>query len=778
MSTCTDIDACFQEISAYFSHEKTGFPLIVNTENAEQYNAIMNRLEVDASTEKIMVSDTCAPDGLPDVSKAQRMIGGDGRFILGGIAQALMLRGETDLEDKVGELLSYSIHGYCVVMLYHCEAIIARCCGKDPRLERRTVLVQGESTPLPIVYVAKDKAAVWEYCVEGLRVLFRWLERLPLHEGRAYSAVTVVTKKSVTLFSGAIYTVREAGGVYDMLCKKYADIKNATKATYGTEEQWHWLLDELNGYTAFSAYITKVFGATSNLSLHCKNAFASDEPLKQWLLWLALKVFGETNNAYLTAVIHETEAEADFRIQVVLRLADSDVRDPVFTQCYNERKSLLEAFGENQELLERYITRIGRYEKNAIYYLTDVSEIERHEIMRLLSAYEYSSDELHEAITRISPSLKLYLGRFDFDETNTKLSASDANFRITLTNYFEEYKRQKITNHLSEKFLSRVDEYAQTRPFNKLQMRSAILKNVPKEGTKLYFVDALGVEYLGYITAKCEEYGLIEDISIGHCVLPSITKINKEFQMQFPVDMQVDIKELDNLKHHSQLYQYTTEKLPVHLFAELNEIDEVLRNIQTGLLQNAMERAVIVSDHGASRMAVLYGKERDADFALDEKGEHSGRCCQVDYDPNIPEATYENGYSILANYERFKGSRKANVEVHGGASLEETIVPVIVLTRRPQNVLYSFTEATVKISAKKPFEITLYCTVPMKKPQIVVNGKIYEGEFIADKCHAKFVIPEIRRSKTYTADVLDDGKKTGVSLNFTAKKETREVDMF
>ena len=94
MSTCTDIDACFQEISAYFSHEKTGFPLIVNTENAEQYNAIMNRLEVDASTEKIMVSDTCAPDGLPDVSKAQRMIGGDGRFILGGIAQALMLRGE------------------------------------------------------------------------------------------------------------------------------------------------------------------------------------------------------------------------------------------------------------------------------------------------------------------------------------------------------------------------------------------------------------------------------------------------------------------------------------------------------------------------------------------------------------------------------------------------------------------------------------------------------------------------------------------------------------
>lgn len=44
MSVCTEIDDCFREISSYLSHEKTGFPLVVNTENAVQYNAIMNRL--------------------------------------------------------------------------------------------------------------------------------------------------------------------------------------------------------------------------------------------------------------------------------------------------------------------------------------------------------------------------------------------------------------------------------------------------------------------------------------------------------------------------------------------------------------------------------------------------------------------------------------------------------------------------------------------------------------------------------------------------------------
>lgn len=778
MSICTKIDDCFQEISSYLSHDKPGFPLVVNTENAVQYNAIMNRLTADASTTKIFVSDYCTLDGLPNVPKAQQSVGKDGRFVLGGFAQALMLRSDTELSDRVGELLSYSIRGYCVVVLYHCEKIIAQCCRKDPRLERRTILLQGESTPLPTIYIATEESAALEHHVSGMKELLRWLEQLPLHDEMPYSSITVVTGKPMTLFSGAGCTVRKAGGIYDSLCKQFADIKNATKADYGTEEQWRWLFDELTHYTNLSSYVTKTFGSTINLSLQCKNVFSSDEVNLHWLLWLALKVFGEKNNEYLTDVLYKTESCKDFKAQIVFRLADVEVIDPLFSRCYNERKQLLDMFGECQEYLDDYIAKIGRYEKNAIYYLTDRSDLERHEIMRLLDAYDYPDDELKKISETISEPLMQYLRRFDFDSSNTKLSEADAPFRATLTDYFEAYKRQKLTNHLKPDFLQKVNDFAQTRPFNKLQMRSAILKNVPKDGTQLYFLDALGVEYLGFIAAKCESYGLVEDVSIVHCALPSITKINKEFQAQFPVDQQINIKALDNLKHHSQLYQYTTEKLPVHLFSELYEIDKVLSMIRTNLLQGTIDRAVIVSDHGASRMAVLYGKEREASFVMDEKGEHSGRCCPVDHDPEIPEATYENGYSVLANYERFKGSRKADVEVHGGASLEETVVPVIILTRKPKDVQFSFAETVVKLSARKPVVLTLYCTAQMKEPQIVINGKIYDGDFVADKRHAKFVIPEIKRSKTYTAEILDDGKKTGISLEFTAKKETREVDMF
>ncbi len=87
---------------------------------------------------------------------------------------------------------------------------------------------------------------------------------------------------------------------------------------------------------------------------------------------------------------------------------------------------------------------------------------------------------------------------------------------------------------------------------------------------------------------------------------------------------------------------------------------------------------VITSDHGASRLAVIHKQEEP--YNTDTQGLHSGRCCKEPSNVNISYAISENGYLVLADYGRFRGSRKANVEVHGGASLEEVLVPVITLT--------------------------------------------------------------------------------------------------
>ena len=189
----------------------------------------------------------------------------------------------------------------------------------------------------------------------------------------------------------------------------------------------------------------------------------------------------------------------------------------------------------------------------------------------------------------------------------------------------------------------------------------------------------MGVEYLGYIQEKLYELGLVGNIKYGLCNLPSITSKNKEFVSEFNLSNTPirDIKAIDEIKHNGVMsYNYETEKLPIHIYSELSEIQMLLKHVESDLLSGQYKRVYLISDHGASRLAVI--NEHENKWEVSEKGQHSGRCCpKSDISEKPEQATEENDFWCLANYDRFRGGRKANVEVHGGATLEEVIVPII-----------------------------------------------------------------------------------------------------
>lgn len=110
-------------------------------------------------------------------------------------------------------------------------------------------------------------------------------------------------------------------------------------------------------------------------------------------------------------------------------------------------------------------------------------------------------------------------------------------------------------------------------------------------------------------------------------------------------------------------------------------IDKVLDEIKNSLAKRQAEKIILTSDHGASRLAVMYGRE--IKYRMNSSGEHSGRCCPINFIDEKPAcASEENGYWILANYDRFAGGRLSSIEVHGGATLEEVLVPVIEFSLR------------------------------------------------------------------------------------------------
>lgn len=780
---CTDVNECFEQISAYFSgnnktgHTLAGQALLVNTENYDIYQDILQRLQADDSKECIYVSELCFPNGLPDVDSCLEKIKGDGDYALVGLSQAVMLQG--NVENKLREILGLSISSHVVVLLDHCERVLQKLIRQDARVPLRVVLVDGEPSQLPKIKLAKsqDECIGYEPLPDFSRLL-AYLEHISENLRNLHPEITVISHFSPSLLRYAVYPVTEADGVYDALTKQYADIAGATRKEHGNDNQWNWLANQMKSCGSFSALICDAYGATVNLSSHLSNVMETACENSRWLLWLALKVFGEKNNAYLTLVLGNSDRFDNFIAHAYMDLADVKISDSNFDELYLERKHLLEQLPEQLPLIAKYCERLGIHQKDEIFYLTDRSDQEKFEFMRCLSVYEYSDAELKKAIGTMSKPLTSYMQEFIFDEVNTKLPEADSNFRGELTKYFKTYKTQKLTNRIYPDFLNLVNQYALLRPYNKLQPRSSIISHMNKEHTQLFFFDALGIEYLAFILAKCEEYGLVSEVSIGHCELPSITVKNKEFLQYFSDSDWKKIDDLDEIKHHSQIYNYEKCEYPLHLFAELDVIDVELRKIQSMLVQGTIERVLIVSDHGASRLAVRYGHESPAPIELDESGEHSGRCCPISEDPQLKFAAYEDGFSVLANYERFKGGRRANVEVHGGAALEEVMVPIIVLTKRPDNIEICFTNSVITLKPHTDPELLLYSNVPLQKPRLLIDDEFYNGEFVADKKHARFLVSKIKRKGNYTADVYDGEKKLSITLAFSAQKQTREVDFF
>lgn len=773
---CKTVNECFQEINAYCAGKPWGHPLLVNVETFDDFQTVLQRLEADASKQCIFVSQFTQKNGLPMIDDAIAKITGKEIFVLVGTSQAAMLRNETAVDALIDELLGLSISGYAIVLLNHCKKFIDRYLQRDPRYDRRVVLVEGSPSPLPQIKLTDNEAVCVGFKpLNGIQALLKYMEKMDDGKLQAHPALTVLTNFKTSLFRQSLYSVSESTGIYDAVCQKYPDLA-LTKNEYGTQEQWSWLLGAMQEVNTFSAFVCANFGATSNLIGHLDDTLESGDKNKLWLLWLAMQVFGVGTNKYASRIIAHSDTVDTFERSLYNELLDIKHDDPLFDTYYSERKRILDSIPENLPYIDDYCDQIGMHEKHAVWYLTSTSERERYELVKCLSIYDYSEDELVTVLKNGFPDIYCYMQPFAFDVLNTKLPEADSSLRTKLTTYFAQYKQQKLTNRIFDDFIAAVDEQAVDRPFMKLQPRSSIISKLDKDKTGFFFFDALGVEYLSYIQSKCEKYGLVSEFAIGRCELPSITSANKEFENTCPNVKK--ISDLDELKHHSMIYDYVTCPYPIHLFRELEIIDTELRRIQTQLAQGTIQKAVILSDHGASRLAVLYGKESASNIELAEKGVHSGRCCKIDEDPNLPQASYEDGYAVLANYERFKGSRAANLEVHGGATLEEVLVPVITLVRKPDNITYCFVDPVIKFKMGQDARITLFSNMPMKQPRIQVNGIFYDGTFVGDKKHAEFIMPELKRTNSYEALVYDGDKNVGVTLSFSIERATKQKNLF
>jgi hypothetical protein len=689
-------------------------PFFIVVDDSIEYSKIITGL---SSLTRIHVSDYCANnDAYPNIDELCGVLSTTNEnILLLGFGESVSLGGN---ENAVGRLKDLSIEAKVVVVCRGIRAAVKFLCEEDKKFNSRRVCFLKSG---PSYEVVKFPPLPGVSAIDGFKELLFCLE----NGGNGKLSIKTTLKLNN---SRELYTAYE---VIQEVDPTYIVPQNCLPDNLYAE----FLADRnLDGFDLF-----------------------------HWRSFLKLKLESSAN-VYLKYVA-DTSANYDaYKKQIFYALLDYSPNNRHFWEMYIARKQLLKDVKDSD--IADYIAETKVKDDERINYLTDNTSAERQAIIESLDGMT----TIPHIIKDIYPALYEYLLDFAFTGDKGRL----------LTDYFSVYKRLKLINRITPEFHKQVLDLAidGNRPYNSLKTRGEVLDSLGKENSILYWIDALGAEYLGYIQSRANSLGLKIAVHVVRANLPTITSFNSDFYETWSGD-KAQTKKMDKIKHEGEHdFNYQMLKTPIHLAEELCIIDDALEWAKTKLTGKNADKVIIVSDHGSSRLAVI--NEQECKWEMASKGKHSGRCCLCsDADVKSEYTTKENDFWVLANYDRFKGGRKASVEVHGGATLEEVVIPLIEIELFDSMIEVSNTTPVTTASYKKNAEIILFSKSSLKNVYVKMLDKQYFAQAIGKNKH-KIIFPDIKGAKKYTAEVFEGDNKIG-EVEFEVQREsvkTNDSDWF
>lgn len=745
-----------EAVKSYLANAK-GVPFFYAVGD-ENYNQILSELKQN-SVIVDRISDFCPKDDkfpdIDDVIDYFRTLDTDYRqnkHVLIGLGEYLALRGSAFAEKILRRLDKTTLGTARVVLLLRCVTQQVNALQMDDNriVEQNRLYIEENAVSSVTVtctsYFSQKDVAI------GVKKLLHDLEDGLSRNIHAISALD---------FSQSLVPVSYIKTPFEAIQHVIPGVELTD--SMGTTAQWEQFYQEL---LRCNGSLDKLFSRYD-----CADDFEEDIyekcaglEFKNWVFYISLKQnYDRIQNDYLAYVVANTDCYEDLRINLLTGIVHIPRSDGRFHNLYTERKKLVKGFPESE--IAAFIRENQIDPMESIYRYTDNTKMEREAIISWVAQHGYIAE-----IEIIYPALAQYLGEYVFD---------CGGLSDELTKYFKQYRLMKVTNQITPEFLAQVEQNAQKLPYTHLETRdSAILRIPDKKDAFLYWIDALGVEYHSYIAILAKKKGLSIHVDIAYVELPTITSINKGFFEKWAGSKKEKEPRLDEIKHKEEGgYFYRPGQAPVHLASELEVIRKSIDRAATELAMHTCKTFVIASDHGASRLAVIHHQEEKYD--TDTKGEHSGRCCKEFADADLPQAICENGYLVLADYGRFKNSRAANVEVHGGASLEEVIVPIITLSLKKQcDLIIELLNADeVYCDRRLGTTIQLYISDAdnTQSISVVIDEKRYAAKG-SDKTHYEVNLYDMRRAKKNVSAAIYDGDDLIGTVHFDIKGKMATVN--
>lgn len=443
-----------------------------------------------------------------------------------------------------------------------------------------------------------------------------------------------------------------------------------------SEDALLWMCQQGKDYPGrtLSETLKTLFFPEGGVVKHVLRVFDERKGLeREALVWLLQQV--APKGSYLECILKQEEVVADnFRSAYVAGAAQWLDNAKVYA---GERRDAIQEAGVRMSGadIRQFITSCaGESTLRVAPWLNCGTEAERAELLRRCTV----DGLVPNAVKAVYPEVVAYL--------NTDLVFGDE----ILEEYFREYRELKMTGRVTPEFYEKAQQMA---PPSSVQWRNEIVqRHAQDNGCALLVVDAMGAEWMPMLVALARQRNMgVDSIMVGKANLPTSTIFNNIY---WPDDARrlPDVKRFDNIAHNGA-EAHETRRAEENLAASLDVIgDEVLPRVAEGL--GRFERVLVTADHGSSRLAVLawQAEPRQARTIICEAGvevahwRYRERLAQGVRPQELEEAL-DSGHWVVRGYNRLpKKGGGQGFELHGGATLEERLVPVVIFSKTGQFV--------------------------------------------------------------------------------------------
>lgn len=369
-----------------------------------------------------------------------------------------------------------------------------------------------------------------------------------------------------------------------------------------------------------------------------------------------------------------------------------------------------------------------------------------------------------ESIKALFPQL------YDYTEA-MKLNVEAQN--VWINEYFDEYRHAKLANSQEQRLMSLLKERnANATSFSMWYDSFKTVKTILYNRNDIevfYWIDGLGVDWLPFIASVIEKHKVdgvyLNEMYVGVAELPTCTTNNKKKLLESTNGELKKIGDLDTYAHSHKSH-------PEYIIKEMAIVEDAISSV---LSQYNGKKIAFVSDHGISYMPQL-----GTGLSLgNAEADHAGRCGTwkkgiVPLDSNYVKANDDNRICAL-NYNSLDSKTPEGQGAHGGATPEEVLVPVVIVSAQKNASIYTATLIDNELESTNPvvrYKIKGLSTID--QPVISYNGAHYNMHKTTDGTYESERLNLVATTKRVTL-IINDFKQTDTLI---IKTGVEEEDLF